>query len=283
MSLEIADPPGLDEPTETVAVRLPKSVIERVDDLAKIAERSRSNYLALLIQRAVVAKKAAYIRELDYGFFWGTGAPELAVLVVPLPYEEVREQCRSIINGTFSEKTLVESVTATMSADPSSRSSFWRSSFNWSPGEDYFDIYVGNEEKRLNAIRLRLSADGVVRYVRPLPLKEEKPHFHIAAFRELIEEAIYCASEVYRRLGLSSGEVAISVALRHAPTLTVETYRLDFIPQGYMPRPMLEPADLLALPKNPVVVNINSLRDKAQEISQNVVRVLETKLAQQRK
>jgi hypothetical protein len=46
-------PRRLDEPTETVAVRLPKSLISRVDALANHAGRSRANYLALLIRRVV--------------------------------------------------------------------------------------------------------------------------------------------------------------------------------------------------------------------------------------
>src|ERR1700755_731447 len=46
-------PRGADEPTETVAVRLPKSLISRIDTLAEHSGRSRANYLALIIRRAV--------------------------------------------------------------------------------------------------------------------------------------------------------------------------------------------------------------------------------------
>ncbi len=41
------------EPSETVAVRLPKSIIARVDALAADAGRTRSNFLARLITRSV--------------------------------------------------------------------------------------------------------------------------------------------------------------------------------------------------------------------------------------
>ena len=220
-----------------------------------------------------IVDAAVTVANLDHGFFLGEpDAPELAIIAVPLPYRPGRPELAVLRDGTFDHKILMQSVLDAMNVDRSSKSNFWPDGFNYQIGEDFYDIFRGNADAYGETLRLRLSDDGVVRYVNPMVRHEDRPPlFDLSTLEDLITNAIRCSSKIYQRLELSSPEVAFSVAIRNAPDLQVNT-------GGSRSRRLRVPVNPLVLPKSPDVRVRAAIEADAAGIAKNICRILETKL-----